>query len=133
MFEPHDRKSDGGHHPAQSHHPLFEFNVWISSLKCEPAGVDGGRTANFHLPDRRPLDHLRYLERGFGRNRCRHINGENLDRRLFLGKALAKVFALEVGQAGFQQLAITLHILVVGSQSSQCLLEHLVLQRTMNG
>jgi hypothetical protein len=55
---------------------------------------------------------------------------KRLNRRLFFNKALADIFALEICQAGFQQLAVTLNILVVSSQQGKVFLKHLVLQQT---
>lgn len=55
---------------------------------------------------------------------------KRLNRRLFFNKALADIFALEICQAGSQQLAVTLNILVVSSQQGKVFLKHLVLQQT---
>jgi hypothetical protein len=55
---------------------------------------------------------------------------KRFNRRLFFNKALADIFALEICQAGSQQLAVTLNILVVSSQQGKVFLKHLVLQQT---
>ena len=54
---------------------------------------------------------------------------KRFNRRLYFKKALADIFALKICQAGFQQLAVTLNILVVSSQQGKVFLKHLVLHK----